>query len=91
LIEEIRGETSGPEHSWQARQDTPVDVGVLGVDWHVNEHSLSSNFEDCFFSLEQLASWLRGEAMHGGQIVETYGREFLSNLLENYSAMLERN
>ncbi|WP_162588586.1 hypothetical protein [Variovorax sp. RA8] len=69
---------------WIVYQSRPVDVGVFAIDSPQALDSIKA-VRDSFFSKEDISSWLLRRTARDVELVESFGAEFLTILLSNYS------
>lgn len=74
------------DENWSVYQSRPVDLGVFAVNEAIGAASLPPTWRDTFFDASDIGGWLEGTTERDVAIVQTYGRDYLRALLDNYPA-----
>ena len=69
---------------WIAYQSRPVDIGIFAIDCDVKIRGIPS-VADSFFDKSDISGWLGGKSQREIDLVESFGKEFLARLVENYN------
>lgn len=70
---------------WAVFQASPVSVGVLSFNCVCDNVNLTTIIEDNFFDKNNILCWLTGSTPRDISIVKLWGRDYLIELLANYS------
>jgi hypothetical protein len=70
---------------WALYQKRPVDMGVFAFDGDQDLRPISTITNDYFVRHQDIALWLSGETQRDIDLVDGFGRNFLTELIKNYS------
>lgn len=74
----------GENGDWVVYQSRPVDVGVFAFNSSRNLTSVLPLIEDGFFNCKDISGWLSKKSQHDIQMVNSFGNDYLKNLVKNY-------
>lgn len=72
---------------WALFQMTPVDEGVLGMNHNQWPAELNELIKDNFIDCEKMKSWLEEKTKIDRDLVKYLGRDYLMNMVNNYSCV----
>lgn len=70
---------------WVACQANPVSLGILAFDGKNPWNEVSQDARDCFANKKRIEDILISESRDDIELVNVFGRDYLFNLLKNYS------